>query len=222
MRQRLPINEHFLTLQGEAIFTGTPSLFVRLQGCPVGCGWCDTKYTWDEPGVAPETEARHIANKLTPDSRFAWLTPPEILGLCPDSIRHVVLTGGEPAIHDLTEISALLINSGRTVQIETSGTFPILAHPDAWVTVSPKLDMPGGRSVLDAALARASEIKFPVGKERDLQALRERILPRLSREIPIYLQPLSLSKRATGLCVEAALRHGWRVSIQVHKLIGIN
>ncbi|MGY8878270.1 MAG: 7-carboxy-7-deazaguanine synthase QueE, partial [Pseudoalteromonas sp.] len=45
------INEVFETIQGEASFTGTPSIFLRLQGCPVGCSWCDTKQTWDVDNV---------------------------------------------------------------------------------------------------------------------------------------------------------------------------
>lgn len=43
-----PINEMFQTLQGEGYFTGVPAIFIRLQGCPVGCAWCDTKHTWDK------------------------------------------------------------------------------------------------------------------------------------------------------------------------------
>ena len=41
------VNEIFETIQGEASFTGVPSIFLRLQGCPVGCAWCDTKQTWE-------------------------------------------------------------------------------------------------------------------------------------------------------------------------------
>ncbi|GAM63268.1 queuosine biosynthesis queE radical SAM [Vibrio ishigakensis] len=43
----LKLNEIFETIQGEGFFTGVPSIFIRLQGCPVGCAWCDTKQTWD-------------------------------------------------------------------------------------------------------------------------------------------------------------------------------
>lgn len=43
-----PINEIFQTLQGEGVFTGVPAIFVRLQRCPVGCSWCDTKHTWEQ------------------------------------------------------------------------------------------------------------------------------------------------------------------------------
>ncbi len=50
---RYPVNELFETLQGEGSFTGVPAIFVRLQGCPVGCPWCDTRHTWD---LRPEAE----------------------------------------------------------------------------------------------------------------------------------------------------------------------
>ncbi len=43
-----PINEMFQTLQGEGYYTGVPAIFIRLQGCPVGCSWCDTKHTWEK------------------------------------------------------------------------------------------------------------------------------------------------------------------------------
>lgn len=59
---KYPINEIFQTIQGEGVFTGVPAVFIRLQGCPVGCSWCDTKQTWDkEP--AKETTLGDIALK---------------------------------------------------------------------------------------------------------------------------------------------------------------
>ena len=56
MKHIYPVNEIFQSIQGEATFTGTPSIFVRLQGCPVGCAWCDTKHTW-------EIDPKFVVNK---------------------------------------------------------------------------------------------------------------------------------------------------------------
>ena len=58
MTGKLPVNELFATVQGEGAYTGTPAVFVRLQGCNVGCPWCDTKHTWTvDPDNAISAEA---------------------------------------------------------------------------------------------------------------------------------------------------------------------
>ena len=66
----LPVNELFETVQGEATFTGMPSTFVRLQGCDVGCPWCDTKYTW-ELNHTPADPLAIILQKIEPSPAFA-------------------------------------------------------------------------------------------------------------------------------------------------------
>lgn len=73
--------------------------------------------------------------------------------------RHVVITGGEPCIHDLLPLTDLLEKNGFSCQIETSGTHEVRCTPNARVTVSPKLNMRGGYEVLSQALERANEIK---------------------------------------------------------------
>jgi 7-carboxy-7-deazaguanine synthase len=144
--------------------------------------------------------------------------------------RHVVFTGGEPALYDLREVSRRLIDEGRTVQLETSGTAEIKIDPHAWVTVSPKIDMPGGLKVLPAAVARANEIKMPVGKPADVEKLKAFLAEHPAVGVAytgpgpaplIWLQPLSQSDKATALCLEAAAEHGWRLSLQTHKYLGV-
>jgi 7-carboxy-7-deazaguanine synthase len=195
-----PVNEIFQTVQGEATHTGTPAVFVRVQGCPVGCGWCDTKQTWDVPADHPRLSVEDIVRAV---GRFA--------------ARHVVITGGEPCLYDLNPLLAGLAAAGYGLQIETSGVYPIQVPDSVWVTVSPKVGMPGGTCRADS-LARADEIKMPVGKPRDVETLLGLPVPEGK---PVWVQPLSESPAATRLCIEAATEHGWRVSFQVHKLVGL-
>jgi 7-carboxy-7-deazaguanine synthase len=219
MPTMLPVNEIFETLQGEATFTGTPSVFVRLQGCDVGCPWCDTKHTWEMGGQV--IKAADMVAKDHDDDRYAALEPGQlvdlVLGL---RSRHIVLTGGEPCMYDLTEVTGALAECGRSVQIETSGTYQINAAPRTWITLSPKIGMPGGLVVLPRALHRANEVKMPVGKPADV----DKLLAFLDGFRPaggVWLQPLSQSKKATVLCVDAAAEHGFRVSLQTHKTVGL-
>ena len=113
----LPVNEIFNTIQGEAYWTGTPSTFVRLQGCPVGCPWCDTKHTWV---VKPEMEepAVRVLQKERDSETYGMMTVEQIVGQCHRD--HVVLTGGEPCMYDLYDLTNALRSENKTVQIETS------------------------------------------------------------------------------------------------------
>jgi 7-carboxy-7-deazaguanine synthase len=221
MSNTLPVNEIFETIQGEATYTGTPAVFVRLQGCPVGCPWCDTKHTWEveqDKEVSPTIMFLKEADAPT----FSRFSVPDLIE-CLDQFqaRHVVITGGEPCMYDLREHTKAIIDSGRTCQIETSGTFPIRIDDRCFVTLSPKLDMPGGLEVLNAAYLRANEVKYPLGKESDLTKIAERVATKMKHGCVLWLQPLSQSPKATALCVKAATEQGWKVSIQTHKFIGV-
>ena len=134
--------------------------------------------------------------------------------------RHIVITGGEPCMYDLRELTAALLARGRSVQIETSGTHEVLCADGVWVTVSPKLHMPGGLPVLASAMRRANEVKHPVGKLADIEQLLG-VLPLVPSGVQVWLQPLSQSSKATELCIAEATQRGWRVSVQTHKFLGV-
>ncbi|MFT0669070.1 7-carboxy-7-deazaguanine synthase QueE, partial [Enterobacter hormaechei subsp. xiangfangensis] len=91
-----------------------------------------------------------------------------------------------------------------------------------WVTVSPKVNMRGGYDVLSQALERADEIKHPVGRVRDIEALDE-LLATLTDEKQrvIALQPISQKDDATRLCIETCIARNWRLSMQTHKYLNI-
>jgi 7-carboxy-7-deazaguanine synthase len=218
MQMMYPINEIFETIQGEAAYTGTPSIFIRLQGCPIGCPWCDTKHTWQ----INEDKLSGIAliqAKDTDSDKYSYATSDAIITLINSyNAKHIVITGGEPCLYDLTELTEAIIKSGRSVQIETSATHEIKCHKDTWVTASPKLNMPGGFELRQDALNRANEIKWPVGKMLDIENLKQ-VCSELC--INIWLQPLSQSPKATKLCIDQAILNGWKISIQTHKYMGI-
>lgn len=222
MVSSIRVNEVFETIQGEAAFTGSPSVFLRLQGCPVGCGWCDTKHTWHTLPEDQLSQSEIIAK--TDDSPHYYVSDAKsIAEMVADNYqaKHVVITGGEPCMIDLTDLTTELLARGLRVQIETSGTFEIKVHPDAWVTLSPKIDMPGGLTVLASSYDRANEIKYPVGNERDIAVVVEQVVQHVRPNKLLWLQPLSQSKKATDLCIAAATQLDARVSIQTHKFIGI-
>ncbi len=218
------INEIFETIQGEASYTGTPAIFVRLQGCPVGCAWCDTKQTWEAKDTFIVSLEQTLEKKADSE-HWANASAEEVLAVFNArgyNAKHVVITGGEPCLFDLVPLCELLHNNGYTTQIETSGTFEIKAPAQTWVTVSPKINMRGGYEVLASAMLRADEIKHPVAMQKhidELEALFEAtgVTPEL-----VYLQPISQKAKATKLAIDTCIKKNWRLSVQVHKYIGIN
>lgn len=215
----------FETIQGEGVHTGVPAIFVRLQGCPVGCPWCDTKHTWtlDDALV---TTATAVLNKQGESEAFFSTDEQGLLTLFAEErwvAKHVVITGGEPCMYDLTALTTLLDERGYSSQIETSGTFEVRCHEKTWVTVSPKVDMKGGYEVLTSALNRADEIKHPIAMQKHIDEL-DVLLARRSesaKEAQVCLQPISQQARATALAVETCIQRNWRLSLQTHKYIGI-
>lgn len=109
------VNEIFSSIQGEGKFAGLPSTFIRLQGCTVGCHWCDTKYTWGAGGTKMSVE--DIIKKVI--------------------FKNVVITGGEPTLYNLDPLIKELW--GRHIQLETSGQNNLKGHcAPNWITWSPK------------------------------------------------------------------------------------
>src|SRR4051812_7583345 len=119
----LPIYETFYAWQGEGCHMGRAAFFIRTFGCPVKCPWCDSAGTW-HPDWVPDKIERFSAGELA-DRAVAHRA------------EFAVITGGEPTIHDLTELTTTLRRRGLPTHLETSGSFPIKGDFD-WITVSPK------------------------------------------------------------------------------------
>ena len=229
-----PINEVFQTLQGEGVYTGVPAIFVRLQGCPVECSWCDTKHTLQ---LDADQRLSDPALILKTEDSASWcsMTISDLQTLFTEqgyTAKHVVITGGEPCLYDLTPLTTQLEAAGFQCQIETSGTYEIRCSEQTWVTVSPKVGMRGGCQVRTDALLRADEIKHPVARESDIEALDQLLAQREqslgadeasahSKTPVICLQPISQKPQATELCIRTCIARNWRLSVQTHKYLSI-
>jgi len=217
------INEIFESLQGEGSFTGQPSIFIRLQGCPVACSWCDTKHTW-EVELSDEVTREIMLAKSQESPQWAKFSVEQILALVTErgyKAKHIVITGGEPCMVDLTPLCNTFDELGYSTQVETSGTFEIYVSDKCWVTVSPKINMRGGYSILSSAMKRANEIKHPIATEQHVDDLKILLAEHNIEKTPVYLQPISQKNRATELAIETCIANNWRLSVQVHKYLGI-
>jgi 7-carboxy-7-deazaguanine synthase len=205
------ISEIFLSLQGEGPSAGTPAHFVRLQGCDVGCHWCDSKYTWPAEGG----EAMALDE--------VW-TRARALGHAP----LVVITGGEPLEHPgIAAILAFAVGRWPRVEVETSGLLPPPAHHDRlFYNVSPKLPSATPRWAETWRHAGAwlgepnATFKIVVGDPPDaddaLRLVREHgVSPGRVMLMPEGLTDEALRARATGLA-EICKREGFRLSPRLH------
>lgn len=195
----LKINEIFYSLQGEGPFSGWPAVFIRLSGCNLTCDFCDTD---------------HSTSILT-NPKGAWeITQHEANG----RTKLVVITGGEPFLQDIEPLVALFLDDDWTVQIESNGTIvPESEFP--WdlihLVVSPK-DAPV------ALFPQAKAVKY-VLRKGEIPSPGQVVL---GRKIPIYLQPIDDKdevKNQENLiwCRDLALREGWRLSLQLQKIINV-
>lgn len=213
-----PINEIFQTIQGEGYYTGTPSIFIRLQGCPVHCKWCDTKNTWfnlEKNKIYYED----LIKKNQSNEKWSYANTEEILSSIKQqkwTAKHIVITGGEPCIHNLFHLTTKLEKKGFTCQIETSGTQFISCSKNTWITVSPKQH----KKTLYTAIFRANEIKYPVFKKEDLLYLNS-ILSFLKnkKRCHVFLQPIDQNQDSLKICIDACIMNNWKLSIQIHKYI---
>lgn len=229
MSTRYALSEVYYTVQGEGRYAGDVMALVRLQGCSVGCPWCDTKHSW--PADPAEAPVPPLSPDHAPRAR-GFFSADQIVSFILEAakgraVSTVLVTGGEPAEQNLTDLARAVSSMGWRLNIETSGTADGHLESRAlwdWVCVSPKANMPGGRPILPAVIQSADELKFVVGKQEHVdEAVRfmERYLGDVVRRPIVSLQPLSASEKATAVCIDQAMKHGFRVSLQQHKYMRV-
>ncbi len=191
--------EEFLTIQGEGANVGQVAYFIRLAGCDVGCSWCDVKESWNKNEHPEKTIAELVKNAKDSGS------------------PNVVITGGEPTLYNLEELTLGLKNEGLNTWIETSGTNTITGMWD-WICLSPKKF----KEPLAESLLLAHELKVIVLNKSDLK-WAETLVPQLSSNCNLFMQPeWSKKEKASELIIDYVKKHPeWRVSLQTHKYLDI-
>jgi 7-carboxy-7-deazaguanine synthase len=191
--------ESFYTLQGEGFHQGKAAFFIRLAGCDVGCVWCDVKDSWDA-----ERHPRFSVDEM-------------VAAAAEHPGRIVVVTGGEPLMHDCTALTSALRRAGFATHIETSGAWPLSGQWD-WICLSPKKF----RSPLPEIVPQANELKVVVYHKSDL-SWGEEWAARTSPGCRLFLQPeWSRSATVTPLIIDYIRSHPeWRFSLQLHKYIHV-
>ena len=211
----LPVMESFYTLQGEGYHAGKAAYFIRLGGCNVGCVWCDVKESWDA-AAHPQYSIEELIERakeegkgqLSVDSRQSTAHPISNI---------VVVTGGEPLMHNLNELTTALHHAGFQTNIETSGSSPLSGHWD-WICLSPKKF----KAPLPEILPQANELKVVVFNKSDF-AWAEQHAANTNPNCKLYLQAeWSRSQQIMPLIVDYIKANPqWQLSLQVHKYIDV-
>lgn len=195
----IPIMEQFYTVQGEGAFTGSPAYFIRTGGCDVGCVWCDVKESWDADAHPPKSVESIVDEVLESGAKIA------------------VITGGEPCMYDLSELTAALQTVGIRTHLETSGVYPITGAWD-WICFSPKKF----KKPMAQAYEKAHELKVVIFHPSDIEWAQGHA-DLLNKEAQTFLQPeWDKQEQNLPLILNYVRNHPeWRLSLQTHKFIGI-
>ena len=196
---KLPLMEDFYSLQGEGFHSGRPAYFIRLAGCDVGCTWCDVKESWDKEAHPEEEISAIVARVKDSGTDFA------------------VITGGEPAMYDLTGLTKALKDNDIEIAIETSGAYELVGTFD-WICLSPKkFKMP-----LEDNYAKAQELKMIIFNRHDFQ-WSEELKEKVSADCKLYMQPeWDKADEMLPLMLDYVKENtNWTISLQIHKYLNI-
>jgi len=211
------ISEIFYSLQGEGTLAGEPTTFIRFQGCSLGCIWCDTKYSW-KPGIGKLLTVEEIV-QIVED-----ITPKHVKWIC--------ITGGEPlqqpeGFEEL--LGQLCSKTSYKVEVETSGLVSIpkeiFGKVDSWVVdiKGPSSGCKGGVMEDLAVLRPQDQVKMVVETKEDLSYL-DSTLRNYPTKAKVLISPFTkvndtVSPALLLMCANYCKSRGFRLSIQLHKLI---
>lgn len=218
----LEVNSIFYTIQGEAIFTGRPAVFIRLAGCNLQCPSCDTEYTNRTLMSIQEvlSQVQQLTKNVPVDGKSSY------------NKMLIVITGGEPFRQNLKPLVDLLIDNKYTVQIETNGTLYQELPQSVWIVCSPKTG-----AINPMLEGRINAYKYVLSHNSvDTDGLPVQALAHPNSGVvhkptnlfaDIYVQPMdahndeenSLNLKAT---IKSAMEYNRILCTQVHKTIGVD
>ncbi len=225
MSSLLPIVEKFSSLQGEGVHVGKSAYFIRLAGCNVECPWCDTKDSWQE-----KTHGLESITELSEEAANAYSKGASML----------VITGGEPLQHNLQTLCEIVKNKTSTknrismpIHLETSGVYDLSGLIN-WITLSPKRHYHPKKKLLQMC----DELKVVIHTKEDIsfaEEMAKQAIEEKKNDYPknsnsnrklvqphMFLQPGWKSEEGKKLAIEYIKSHPkWRLSLQVHKWIGL-
>lgn len=209
-KMRLPVFEMFYSVQGEGENIGMPAYFVRLAGCNVACPFCDEKKAWSKDNSKLMDTAEIVDTILK------------------SKAKNVVITGGEPTIYDLTELTEKLKEKNIKIFLETSGVNEVrglFSH----ITLSPKqhllpLCKKDSNSSKEVFASRVDSLKVVISSKSDF-AFAERMKDCLKKESPcsLFLQPEWNRKETIIPEIIDYIKQNpeWNLSLQTHKYINV-
>ena len=192
----LEVKEIYSTIQGEGLLAGIPAIFIRLGGCNLACSFCDTEF-----------------------ESFKIMKLHEILSEVKNGREKlVVITGGEPFRQPIELLCSELLNRGYQVQIETNGTLYRPVDKRVMIICSPKYNTKIKKEILE----RAAALKFIISAEnRNYTEVSN-----TGYNVPIYVQPMDeydeiKNKKNLDLAIKLSRENGYRLSLQIHKILGL-
>lgn len=196
---KLPIMEQFYTIQGEGFHSGRAAYFIRIAGCDVGCVWCDVKESWNAGDHEYQSIQSLVENILETKSNFC------------------VITGGEPCMYDLKELTSLLKLNGIEVALETSGCYALKGQID-WYCFSPKKF----KAPVPEAYSHANELKIIISHPSDFEWAEKHAME-VNKNCKLYLQPeWSKQERFLTKIIDYVKENPkWNISLQTHKFMNI-
>tara|TARA_A100001015_G_scaffold188675_1_gene210110 strand:+ start:357 stop:974 length:618 start_codon:yes stop_codon:yes gene_type:complete len=196
---KLPVMEKFYTIQGEGYYSGQPFYFIRLGGCDVGCHWCDVKESWDH-------------------NQHQFIEVDDLIKDVKEHTSNVVITGGEPLMWDLSELTKRFKENNIKLHLETSGAYEMSGNWD-WVCLSPKKKMLPKQEIY----SKANELKVIIYNNDDFKfAIQES--EKVSSKCKLFLQPewskFDIMKAKIAQFVMK--NKNWNISLQIHKYLEID
>ena len=199
-QDKLPVLECFYSIQGEGAHSGKPAFFIRLAGCNVNCYWCDVKESWsvDDKQYISINQIMNKVKKV--------------------KTNFVVITGGEPLLYNLDLLTKELKKLNKKIHLETSGTQPLSGSFD-WICFSPKKF----KKPRDIFYKVSDELQIVICNRSDFKWAESHV-QLLKKNSSLFLQPeWSVEKKVNPLIFDYIKKNPkWKLSLQIHKFLGVD